>query len=135
MLAEPQNRHLLIDVEAALKFGQPPTAFFGHTGHTEWEPWDYALARAYTILEKEKCSQCGNWVWVCHSSRSDVAFVTGKDICHATAAVQETEWRESHKPTDKLDKATKDGFGRRHYPKTKLLYDAEMPTREEYYEQ
>lgn len=48
---------------------------------------DILLATAYEILEGERCSQCGLYVWICHSEDPGMQFEVLEDSCEATRAV------------------------------------------------
>ena len=46
--------------------------------------WDLLLAQAEAILESERCPQCGQPRYICHSQDNDIDFYIYDDVCEAS---------------------------------------------------
>jgi rRNA maturation protein Nop10 len=101
-----------------------------------WNKYDFKLLEAFQILQDETCPQCGNPVWLCHSSSNRVDFKAYETICHATVARMRRE--DSKKPRDQRAKSDE----RKEWGRTTTMIpfkpdavEGDLPTRREYYEE
>lgn len=94
--------------------------------------WDFALIEAFQILEDEKCSQCGNPVWLCRSNSNKFIFEVNNETCYATKALE--QHKDGKLPAkDRAKAADKKDWGKFYYTTPKLLpYEETMPTREDF---
>lgn len=80
-------------IGSAIQSRQRPTAALLELTdpHNGWVSHDWRIQEAYYLLEKEKCPQCGNPVWYCHSSDNRIDFEVKKGICYAQAELGDYE--------------------------------------------
>lgn len=105
------------------------------------EPWralDYQLIEAFQILEDEICPQCSQPVWLCRSKDTELQFKVQRDVCRATARVDEDNWRTNNKGKNP-DRDERASWGEIKYSRPYMIeYPGEpkkdLPTRAEYYE-
>lgn len=57
--------------------------------YTGWVPDDYKLQEAVITMNNEKCSSCGNPVWLCHSASNQIEFEIRKGACYGKAEVDD----------------------------------------------
>ena len=129
VLTWPKNYSYALAVQTAMEWKLPPTVML-QTGKQPTEGWsreDKKLAMAWTIMEKETCSQCGKPLWICRSSSKDLLFKVKKDVCYASRELE--KWQDT--------KAGKDlKKGERAYVVAEMrLPEQKMPTRREYLEE
>lgn len=67
----------------------------GKDSRKPWSDMDILLATAYQTLENERCSQCGLYVWICHSEDREMQFEVEEDSCEATRMVAERSKQSS----------------------------------------
>lgn len=117
-------------IRAALKAKVSPSAMILEEPDAyEWRPWiDYRLVEALQVLEEETCSQCGNPLWLCHSSSPNVDVEIGYDSCIVAEAVTKHNDKESKK---KRSKNKGQVYGRI----IPIREGVALPTREEYYKE
>lgn len=117
-----------LGVETALNFGVPPTTFIveGKQPSDGWSRADKKLAMAWTILQRETCSICGQPLWICRSSNKNLMFSVKTDICYANAELE--KWKASRKAKN-LKK------GEHPYVVPKMYNDEKLPTRQAYLEE
>lgn len=72
----------------------------GKDSRKRWGRWDFLLAKAYQRYLDEKCPQCGQPIYICHSADSRVEFKAVKDECFAMA---EVERKQASLSKDKKD--------------------------------
>lgn len=123
-LTWPNNYYNLIAVSTAVDMSLPPTSFLTNKEPSAgWSREDKKLAMAMTILNRETCSICGNPLWICRSSNSNLIFKARKDICYADA--------ERKKAADKRqNKNLKPG--EYIYVVPEMLNESDLPTRRDY---
>lgn len=80
-------------IQSALSRGQRPTAALLEEPdpNTGWTSHDYRLQEAGYILDLEKCKNCGNPVWLCHSTNSAIDFEVKVGTCYAKAEIEDYE--------------------------------------------
>lgn len=80
-------------IGSALEAKQRPTAALLELDdpNSGWTPMDWRLQEAYWVLDRERCPQCGNAVWYCHSTDNRIDFVVSKRICYAKAEIGDYE--------------------------------------------
>lgn len=94
----------------------------------KWTRFDFLLLEAYQILQDETCPQCGQPVWLCRSTDSNVNIKVRKATCFVTAEV------EKKKTRDEKNKRGLKG-GEYYYPVIETIQKGtELPTRRDYYE-
>ena len=101
------------------------------------EPWnakDRALLEAYQILEDERCSECGNPVWLCRSDDPDITFKIEKSVCFAKRSFEEATADLSGFKTAKERSEAKRKFGLIQYPVANTESGEPLPTRRAFYE-
>lgn len=62
--------------------------------YTGWTPDDYKLQEAVITMNREKCKDCGNPVWLCHvggAVGNEVEFLVSTQGCYGKAAIAEYE--------------------------------------------
>jgi hypothetical protein len=124
VLTWPSNYYNAIAVETAYKQGLPPTSFLGDKDPSEgWSREDKKLAMAYTILQREVCSQCGQPLWICRSGNNQLVFKVRKDVCYSKA---EIEKYHNKKPAPKLKP------GEYVYTVPEMLDNSPLPSRLDY---
>ena len=62
---------------------RPTTIILGKNSNKPWDKWDILLAKAYQIMEAERCGQCGLPRWICYNDDSDILFDIEEDTCFA----------------------------------------------------
>lgn len=94
-LTWPHNYPALLAVETAYKMGVRPLTFMLDDAqpNEKWTVYDKKLLMAWTILDKETCTECGQPLWICRSSDSNLGFSVRKGLCYAKKAMH--DWRES----------------------------------------
>lgn len=100
-----------------------------------WTAYDFKILEAYQILQDEICHQCGNPVWLCHSTSNSVEFKAYETTCYATRERMKRE--DNKKPSkERADKKEKAEWGvvTTMTPYKPDYAEGEMPTRREYYE-
>lgn len=60
-----------------------------------WEPYDYGLAQAIDILDRERCKKCGLDAWHAFSENEDVLFKIVEHTCHGCAHLEQHEDKKS----------------------------------------
>lgn len=80
-------------IGSALESKQRPTAALLELSdpNTGWTSHDWRIQEAYYVLDREKCKQCGNPVWYCHSTNNFIDFEVKKSTCYATAEIADYE--------------------------------------------
>lgn len=66
-----------------------------------WEPYDYTIALAIEILDRERCKKCGVEGWYAYSENSEIAFKIEEHTCYACAHLEEHEDKQSNSKTKK----------------------------------
>lgn len=126
VLTWPSNYYNTIAVETAVKMGLPPTSFITNKSPSEeWSREDKKLAMAWTILQHETCSKCGQPLWICRSSAKNLQFKIKKDLCYASA--------ELEKPANKK-RAESLKPGEYQYVVPYTIDESPLPSRREYLE-
>ena len=89
------------------------------------------------MLQDEICPQCQNPSWLCRSASQDVGWSVRTDICRATKAREEKEWRKDNKGNPKAK--DKKGWGEFMYTVPIVPghrpEGTELPTRKAFYEE
>lgn len=129
-LTWPQNYSYALAVETAYKTGIRPLTFIVKDAQPD-EPWtdaDKKLMLAWTILERETCSECNQPLWICRSEDNNLGFSVRKGMCYAKKEVE--EWQK--KPAGKNIKA-----GEVPYVVPVKVYDKtkSFPRRSDYFKQ
>lgn len=80
-------------MRAALKYGLAPTAILlmRKKKQRHWEPYDYTLAMAIELLDRERCKKCGTEGWYAYSENSEIAFKIETHTCYSCAHIEEHE--------------------------------------------
>ena len=103
----------------------------------EWSEADFKLVEAYDIIESEKCPQCGNPIWLCHSENPNLQFEVKVSTCYASIAVE--GWQEARQKANRPVKRGENPyaipyvlqFGEDGMPIKKYDFDS-LPTKREY---
>lgn len=106
-----------------------------HEQPTEpWTEYDFKILEAYQILQDEICNQCGNPVWLCHSSDNRIDFKAVNSTCFATKAHME-RLDAKKKRDQRASREERAEWGRTTYMKPYIVQNAEgdLPTRWDYY--
>lgn len=126
VLTWPRNYYNAAAVQAAKDWGIPPTSLLTDKDPSEsWSRADKKLAIAYTILNRETCSKCGQPLWICRSTNKDLTFKPLKDKCFAA---EEFEKYSESKNGKNLKK------GEYVYVVPQMSGGAPLPSRREYFE-
>lgn len=85
-------------IKSALAMHQRPSAALleASNPYKGWTSIDYRLQEAMTIMESERCSRCGNPVWLCHSYDSRIDFEIVTQTCYADAELKGYEKKNEH---------------------------------------
>ena len=112
---------------------RPCAMIYREQPDTPWEPFDFALAEAYTLMEAEKCGQCNNPIWLCNSNSTNLRFQVKTHTCRAARALE--EYKDGLKPKDQRAKKDDKKFWGKYYSTEALpIYeDDPMPTRKEFF--
>ena len=107
---------------------------YGTSAIGDWDKKDRNLLEAYQILDDERCSECGNPVWICRNPDSNVQFTVKSDVCYGKRAFEEknTDWSQFKNAKEKSKARSK--LGVIEYPQAFTLDEGPLPTRREYYE-
>lgn len=92
-----------------------------------WDRFDFILLEAYQILQDETCANCGQPIWLCRSTDSNVNIKIRKATCYVTAAV------EKKREADEKNKARKMKPGEYYYPVIETIDGGELPSRNDYF--
>lgn len=100
-----------------------------------WTDMDFKLLEAYQITLNERCPQCGNPVWLCHSTSDDISWHLEKSVCHATREKEKIEWRKDHKGAPKAKDSQDWGVAPYMVPSVPSYRPegTKLPRREDYY--
>lgn len=87
-----------------MKHGLAPTAILlmRKKKQRHWEPYDYTLALAIELLDRERCKKCGVEGWHAYSENSEIAFKIQEHTCYACAHLEEHEDKQSDSKTKKF---------------------------------
>lgn len=95
----------------------------------KWKPFDFLLLEAYQILQDETCPQCGQPVWLCRSTDSNVNISVQRARCFVTAELEKAQDNLNKKGNSKSLKG-----GEYLYAKVEpIMPGTELPSREDYY--
>lgn len=138
MLVKPENQHLIRKIRTARASTLKPTSFILRRQPTEpWEPLDFALLEALTIIESETCNSCGNFIWLCDWPDRDVQMKSGTRLCHGARAIRQRQNKGiKDKKQQKEDAKGQHEWGVSYYSYPELDPQSErteLPTRREYY--
>lgn len=98
VLTWPKNYYNAVAVETAVNMGIPPTSLLSDKQPSEsWSRADKKLAVAWTLLQRETCSRCGQPIWICRSSDKNVSFKMKRDVCYATAEFDRNKDKKQYK--------------------------------------
>lgn len=86
-----------------MKHGLAPTAvlLMKEKKQRHWEPYDYTIAMAIEILDRERCKKCGVEGWHAYSENSEIAFKIEEHTCYACAHLEEHEDKQSNSKAKK----------------------------------
>lgn len=103
----------------------------------EWTTLDFQLLEAYQVIEDEKCPQCGQPVWLCRSTDSNVEWTVKESICYSSRAKEEKEARRNKKTRAKVKASERAAWGRIEYAVPRIMSAApegtKLPTRKDFY--
>lgn len=87
-----------------MKYGLAPTAVLlrKEKKQRHWEPYDYTLAQAVEILDRERCKKCGVEGWYAYSENSEIAFKIEEHTCYSCAHLEEHEDKQSNSKAKKF---------------------------------
>jgi hypothetical protein len=89
----------------------------------KWTKEDKKLAMAWTILERERCQYCGQYMWICRSDNKNLLYSVRTDTCNAQ---RELDSKDNKKKSEKL------GPGEHQYVVPYMYDDSPLPSRHEY---
>lgn len=98
-----------------------------------WTPYDFKLLEAYQILQDETCPVCGNPIWICRSTDSDIVFKMQNTTCFADRT--ETLWRQQKEKLSQK-KGTKQWEpepGDQWFPVAETVSGGPLPSRDDFY--
>lgn len=104
----------------------------------DWTLTDFKLLEAYQLLTDEICPQCQNPFWLCRNNSHDIGWSVKEDVCRATKAREEVEWRKDKANRGKNPKREdRESWGKFTYVKPVVPKNrpegTELPTRESFY--
>ena len=132
----------MLAVRTAKEDGIRPCTFLFNEPSDEWCEVDSNLLVALSVLESERCSECGEYVWVCRDTSPfsrRFHYETNSSTCFKTKAQREKQNRfdtplgeRGAKTKEDRERERKDGVIITVRPVLKEGQTA--PTRKEYYE-
>lgn len=125
VLSQPHNFELTMAVEAAVKMSMPPTSLLMPQAQPgdDWTMEDKKLVIAYHALQKQKCGQCKEPLWICRSQDRYLDFSVRKETCYVTKAM------EDQKKKDEKNKSSQLKNGQYYYVVPIMRGDRELPSR------
>lgn len=124
VLTQARNGGYLLSVETAMSLNLPPTVMiYDDRQPDKWTKEDKKLAMAWTILERERCQYCGQYMWICRSSNPKLTFSVRTDTCYADAEMNSSS---NKKKSEKLRP------GEHLYTVPEMYDDSPLPSRHEY---
>lgn len=67
-----------------------------------WKPYDFTIAMALELLDRERCKKCGVEGWHAFSENSEIAFKIEEHNCYACAHLEEYEDKQSNSKAKKF---------------------------------
>lgn len=121
---------MMQSIEAALELRMPPTTliYTERQPGDDWTDFDKKLAVAAHILKKQTCPKCGQPMWICRSDDSNLDFRVRTATCYSSKALEEA--RKKREKSNQKNKELK--LGEFEYVEPVMLFDAKMPTRQEW---
>lgn len=124
VLTQDRNSGYLLSVETAMSIQLPPTVMiYDDRQPDKWTKEDKKLAMAWTILERERCQYCGQYMWICRSDNKNLLYSVRTDTCNAQ---RELDSKDNKKKSEKL------GPGEHQYVVPYMYDDSPLPSRHEY---
>lgn len=128
VLTWPRNYYNAVAVQTAVNMGLRPTCMLtDEQPNAPWSRADKKLAIAYTILNRETCTKCGQPLWICRSTDSKLRFKVRRAVCFASQELE--KYSES-----KNGKNLKKGEYIYAVPEYDADPEAPLPSRLEYFE-
>jgi len=99
VLTWPSNYGIALAVQTAMDLNLPPTVMIlaDRQPTDGWSPQDKKLAIAWTVLQRETCTKCGQPMWVCRGSNKNIGFSVRKGMCYQSAELEKRSDREGAK--------------------------------------
>ena len=97
--------------------------------YSDWTELDYKLIQAFHTLKDETCPKCGNPIWLCHSTDSNIDWNVDTTTCYASKAVEARRFRDDN-GTKIPSKKESANWGVDYYARPKPIRpDVPLPTR------
>ena len=95
-----------------------------------WSDLDYKLVQAYQTIKDETCSKCGNPVWLCRSTDSNIDWSIDTSVCYATRAIEARRFRDDNDTKKQPTATEKAKWGADYFATPRpIVPGAELPTR------
>lgn len=95
-----------------------------------WSDLDYKLVQAYQTIKDETCSKCGNPVWLCRSTDSNIDWSIDTSVCYATRAIEARRFRDDNDVNKQPTASERAKWGADYYATPRpVVPGAEIPTR------
>lgn len=97
--------------------------------YTGWTDLDYSFVQAYQVIKDEQCPKCGNPVWLCRSTDSNIDWSVDSVTCYASRAIEGKRYREDN-PGKQPDASTRKNWGMEYVARpVPIRKDVPLPTR------
>lgn len=99
-------------IRAAIQAGQPPVAFIIEEPRSEWNVWDYRIAKAETILASYEIEGIPQHI----EEDPNMDVQVRKHVSRAQAAVERAQAEDERRRTNKKSGEVRPAYGQRFYP-------------------
>lgn len=87
-LAHPLNADIALEVATAHRLGVPLSVARGSRLPADpWTPRDWALAQAVEILNRNRCPECGQPIWLSHDKQHRKHWRATAERCYSCDAI------------------------------------------------
>lgn len=128
VLSQGHNHELTLSIETAIKMGVRPSSMLLAAAQPT-EPWtieDKKLAIAFTLLDRQRCGNCKQPLWICRSQNTNLDFSVKKSTCYVTKALEERKAQDSKKKGAQLKP------GQSYYVEPTMRGGKPLPSRQEW---
>lgn len=98
--------------------------------YSDWSDLDYKLVQAYHTLKEEICPKCGNPLWLCRSTDSNIDWSIDSTTCYASRAIEERRFRDDNGATKQPTAQDRAKWGTDYFARAvPIRKDIPLPTR------